>query len=116
MTIASFLVSTPAPSRVEVLPAAQETGAWSLDYLGPGFHVQVRIGRHGRVTELGGWMTPPRPGTVRLTSLSRDPVVLEADLGPSGRFEFSGVPQGPCRLIFVTSETRSPAMTPPFWI
>jgi hypothetical protein len=114
MTITSIL--GPAPTHRVEAPAAQETGAFALEYLGPGFHVQLRTRRHGRSTELSGWMTPGRPGVVRLTTLAKRPLTLEADLSPSGRFEFRDLPSGPCRLTFITATDDVAPMTPPFWI
>jgi hypothetical protein len=97
-------------------PAAHEVGAWSLEYLGPGFHVQLRIARRQRQARVDGWMSPPQPITVFLMSLLRQPVVLEAQVGDTGRFEFPIAPTGACRMSFVLPTAgRSPA-TPPFWI
>src|SRR5690349_180739 len=111
MTITSIL--GPAPTHRVEAPAAQETGAFALEYLGPGFHVQLRTRRRGRSTELSGWMTPGRAGVVILTTLSRRPLTLETDLSPSGRFEFRDLPSGPCRLTFVTAAAEIAPTTPP---
>lgn len=93
----------------------QEVGTWSLEYLGPGFHVQLRIARRQRQARVDGWMSPAQPIKVFLSSLIRQPVVLEAQVGESGRFEFPVAPTGACRMSFVTDRGRPPA-TPPFWI
>lgn len=99
-----------------VAPVAQEVGAWLLEYLGPGFHVQLRIARHLRQARLDGWMSPAQPIKVFLTSLLRHPVVLEAQVSDTGRFEFPVAPSGACRMSFVLpTPGRAPA-TPPFWI
>ncbi|MGO4255831.1 hypothetical protein [Marmoricola sp. RAF53] len=102
-----------------------EVGAWSLEYLGPGFRVQLRIASHGRAVELSGWMSPaPEPGevvTVRLLPLTHGSRRLHraATPGtvvcPSGRFELSGVPAGACRLTFVLPSGAT-STTPPFWV
>jgi hypothetical protein len=94
---------------------AEEVGTWALEYLGPGFHVQLRIARRQRQARVDGWMSPAQPIKVFLTSLVRGPVVLEAQVGESGRFEFPVAPTGACRMSFVTDRGRPPA-TPPFWI
>ena len=39
-----------------MLRAPDETGTWSLEYLGPGFRVQLRISRRGRQARLDGWV------------------------------------------------------------
>lgn len=98
-----------------VVPIANEVGTWSLEYLGPGFHVQLRIARRNRQARVDGWMSPAQPIKVFLSSLLRQPVVLEAQVSESGRFEFPIAPSGACRMSFVTDRGRPPA-TPPFWI
>lgn len=98
-----------------VVPLANEVGTWSLEYLGPGFHVQLRIARRNRQARVDGWMSPAQPIKVFLSSLLRQPVVLEAHVSESGRFEFPVAPSGACRMSFVTDRGRPPA-TPPFWI
>lgn len=109
----------PATAQVRstaLLQGAHEVGTWSLEYLGPGFHVQLRIVRHHRQARLDGWMSPARPITVLLASLLRKPVILETRVSDSGRFEFPFAPTGACRMSFVIDEGgRSPA-TPPFWV
>ena len=98
------------------LPLAHEVGTWSLEYLGPGFHVQLRIARRHRQARVDGWMSPAQPVKVLLTSLLRQPVVLEARVGGSGRFEFPEAPSGACRMSFVLPSPGRPPATPPFWI
>ncbi len=100
---------------VSALRAAQEVGAWALEYIGPGFRVQLRISRRGREARLDGWMSPARPARVVLSSLVHRATALEARISESGRFEFVGVPTGPCRMSFLLGGERTPA-TPPFWI
>ncbi|HET6152403.1 MAG TPA: hypothetical protein VFE15_05560 [Marmoricola sp.] len=96
--------------------ASHEVGTWSLEYLGPGFHVQLRIARRQGQARVDGWMSPAQPITVFLTSLLRQPVVLEAHVGDTGRFEFPIAPTGACRMSFVLpTPGRSPS-TPPFWV
>ena len=43
---------------VTMLRAPDEVGTWSLEYLGPGFRVQVRISRSARQARLDGWVVP----------------------------------------------------------
>ncbi len=100
--------STPRP--------AHEVGSWTLDYLGPGFHAQVRIARRGRAAHVGGWMSPAAVTSILLVSLTRSTAIEEATVSSSGRFEFRNAPTGPCRLIFLTSQSDAEPMTPPFWI
>lgn len=95
---------------------AEETGTWSLEYLGPGFRVQLRISRRGRQARLDGWVSPPQPMTVMLSSVLRKSGVLEAQVSDSGRFEFPIAPAGACRMTFVTESGGRPQATPPFWI
>lgn len=104
-----------AHRSISVLPVAHEIGTWSLEYLGPGFHVQLRIARRNRQARVDGWMSPAQPIKILLSSLLRQPVVLEAQVSASGRFEFPTAPSGACRMSFVTDRGRPPA-TPPFWI
>jgi hypothetical protein len=102
--------------RSAMLQHPNEIGTWSLEYLGPGFHVQLRIARRHRQARLDGWMSPAQPITVFLTSLLRKPTVLEAVVSDTGRFEFPIAPTGACRMSFATDgHGRHPA-TPPFWI
>jgi hypothetical protein len=99
-----------------MLRAPDETGTWSLEYLGPGFRVQLRISRRGRQARLDGWVSPPQPMTVMLSSVLRKGSVLEAQVSDSGRFEFPIAPPGACRLTFVTESGGRPQATPPFWV
>ena len=99
-----------------MLRAPDETGTWSLEYLGPGFRVQLRISRRGRQARLDGWVSPPQPMTVMLSSVLRKGGVLEAQVSDSGRFEFAVAPAGACRMTFVTESGGRPQATPPFWI
>jgi len=96
--------------------APDETGTWSLEYLGAGFRVQLRISRRGRQARLDGWVSPPQPMTVMLSSVLRKGGVLEAQVSDSGRFEFPVAPAGACRMTFVTESGGRPQATPPFWI
>ena len=96
--------------------APDETGTWSLEYLGPGFRVQLRISRRGRQARLDGWVSPPQPMTVMLSSVLRKSGVLEAQVSDSGRFEFPVAPPGASRMTFVTETPGRPQATPPFWI
>jgi hypothetical protein len=96
--------------------APDETGTWSLEYLGPGFRVQLRVSRRGRQARLDGWVSPPQPMTVMLSSVLRKGGVLEAQVSDSGRFEFPVAPSGACRMTFVTESGGRPQATPPFWI
>ncbi|HET6152405.1 MAG TPA: hypothetical protein VFE15_05570 [Marmoricola sp.] len=103
---------------VTMLRAPDEVGTWSLEYLGPGFRVQVRISRTQRQARLDGWVVPAQPMTVFLTSMGgKKATTDETQVGESGRFEFPATPTGACRLTFVSdpSSTR-PLVTPPFWI
>jgi hypothetical protein len=99
-----------------MLRAPDETGTWSLEYLGPGFRVQLRVSRRGRQARLDGWVSPPQPMTVMLSSVLRKGGVLEAQVSDSGRFEFPVAPPGACRMTFVTEAGGRPQATPPFWI
>ena len=102
---------------VTMLRAPDEVGTWSLEYLGPGFRVQVRISRTARQARLDGWVVPAQPLTVYLTSMGKQGTTDETRVSDSGRFEFPVTPTGACRLTFVSdpSSTR-PLVTPPFWI
>ena len=109
-------VSEHETVRTAMLQTPNEVGTWSLEYLGPGFHVQLRIARRNRQARLDGWMSPARPIKVFLTTLLHKPTVLEAQVSDSGRFEFPIAPAGACRMSFATeAHGRHPA-TPPFWI
>ncbi len=102
---------------VTMLRAPDEVGTWSLEYLGPGFRVQVRISRSQRQARLDGWVVPAQPMTVFLTSVGKNSSTVETRVGESGRFEFPVTPTGACRLTFVSDPSSSrPLVTPPFWI
>jgi hypothetical protein len=102
--------------RSAMLQVPNEVGTWSLEYLGPGFHVQLRIARRNRQARLDGWMSPAQPIKVFLSSLLHKPTVLEAQVSDTGRFEFPIAPTGACRMSFATvGHGRHPA-NPPFWI
>ena len=102
---------------VTMLRAPEEVGTWSLEYLGPGFRVQVRISRSARQARLDGWVVPAQPMSVFLTSMGKRGTSDETRVNDSGRFEFPIAPTGACRLTFISdpSSTR-PLVTPPFWI
>ncbi len=105
-------------SIVERLPEGTarmtEVGAWSLSYLGPGFHVQLRIASGPRGARLDGFMSPTHPMRVQLIALGRPSTVLETVVSDSGRFEFQAATSGPHRLSFIGGD--QPFMTPPIWI
>ncbi len=102
---------------VTMLRAPDEVGTWSLEYLGPGFRVQVRISRSQRQARLDGWVVPAQPMTVFLTSMGKNSSTDETQVSDSGRFEFPVTPTGACRLTFVNESGSSrPLVTPPFWI
>jgi hypothetical protein len=103
---------------VTMLRAPEEVGTWSLEYLGPGFRVQVRISRSARQARLDGWVVPAQPMTVFLTSMgAKKGATEETQVGESGRFELPVTPTGACRLTFVSDQSSTrPFVTPPFWI
>lgn len=103
---------------VTMLRAPEEVGTWSLEYLGPGFRVQVRISRGARQARLDGWVVPAQPMTVYLTSMGKNSTTEQAGVNDTGRFEFPATPTGACRLTFVSdpSSGSRPLVTPPFWI
>ena len=112
----ALVMSDQESVRSAMLQSPHEVGTWSLEYLGPGFHVQLRIARRNRQARLDGWMSPAQPIKVFLSSLLHKPVLLEAQVSDSGRFEFPVAPTGACRMSFATdTHGRHPA-TPPFWI
>ena len=102
--------------RTAMLHTPNEVGTWSLEYLGPGFHVQLRIARRNRQARLDGWMSPAQPIKVFLSSLLHKPTVLEAQVSDTGRFEFPIAPTGACRMSFATPDHGRHPATPPFWI
>jgi hypothetical protein len=101
---------------IAAVGSAHEIGTWALEYLGPGFHVQLRIARRNRQARVDGWMSPAQPIKILLSSLLRHPVILEAEVSESGRFEFPVAPSGACRMSFLTDTHGRPPATPPFWI
>lgn len=117
LTLVEFDKELAGVRSVTMLRAPDEVGTWSLEYLGPGFRVQVRISRSQRQARLDGWVVPAQPMTVHLTSMGKRGSTDEAQVSESGRFEFPVTPTGACRLTFIsgTSSTR-PLVTPPFWI
>lgn len=103
---------------VTTLKDRDEVGTWSLEYVGNGFRVYVRISKTDDVSRVDGWVVPARSLTVRLSSESPMPVITQTRVNEHGRFEFPGAPTGPCRMTFV-AEPRTeerPQVTPPFWI
>lgn len=117
LTLVEFDKELAGVRSTTMLRAPDEVGTWSLEYLGPGFRVQVRISRSQRDARLDGWVVPAQPMTVYLTSMGSKSSTDETRVGESGRFEFPVTPTGACRLTFVSdpSSTR-PLVTPPFWI
>lgn len=94
-----------------------EMGAWTLEYLGPGLRVELRVNHRGPCAQLSGWISPPVAARVFLVPMDRKSPTIEAELSRSGRFEFvhlSG--SGGFRLAFITEKADRPFMTPPFWV
>jgi hypothetical protein len=118
LTLVEFDKELAGVRSVTMLRAPDEVGTWSLEYLGPGFRVQVRISRSQRQARLDGWVVPARPVTVHLTAMGRrgSGSADEAQVGESGRFEFPVTPMGACRLTFHPADGSRPLVTPPFWI
>lgn len=116
LTLVEFDKELAGVRSVTMLRAPDEVGTWSLEYLGPGFRVQVRISRSQRQARLDGWVVPAQPMTVHLTSMGRKGSTDEAQVGDSGRFEFPATPTGACRLTFHPASGSRPLVTPPFWI
>jgi hypothetical protein len=116
LTLVEFDKELAGVRSVTMLRAPDEVGTWSLEYLGPGFRVQVRISRSQRQARLDGWVVPAQPMTVHLTSMGRKGSTDEAQVGASGRFEFPATPTGACRLTFMPEAGGRPLVTPPFWI
>ena len=116
LTLVEFDKELAGVRSVSMLRAPDEVGTWSLEYLGPGFRVQVRISRGQRQARLDGWVTPAQPLTVHLTSTGRRSTAEEAQVADSGRFEFPATPTGACRLTFHPADGSRPLVTPPFWI
>lgn len=117
LTLVEFDKELAGVRSVTMLRAPDEVGTWSLEYLGPGFRVQVRISRGQRQARLDGWVVPARPMTVSLTATGKRGSTDEAQVSESGRFEFPVTPTGACRLTFFTDASGArPLVTPPFWI
>lgn len=96
--------------------AREETGAWSLEYDGPDFHVYVRLTRIEDRHRLDGWVVPARPVTVELRTEGRD-LSVSALADEHGRFELPDAPAGLSRLVFPAATAgERPRVTPPFWI
>ena len=99
--------TSTSPCAPPCMQSPNEVGTWSLEYLGPGFHVQLRIARRNRQARLDGWMSPAQPIKVFLSSLLHKPTVLEAQVSDTGRFEFPIAPTGACRMSFADRGPRS---------
>lgn len=94
-----------------------EVGAWTLEYLGPGFRVEVRVSGRGRYAQVSGWMSPTVAARIFLLPVARPGAPLEAELSASGRFSFDHLASGGGhRLAFITETADQPFMTPPFWV
>lgn len=103
---------------VQTLKDRDEVGTWSLEYVGNGFRVYVRISKSDDVARVDGWVVPARSMSVRLSTESLTPVITQTKVNEHGRFDFPGAPTGACRLTFI-NEPRTeerPQVTPPFWI
>ena len=96
---------------------AVEVGAWTLDYLGPGFRVQLRVTARGRHGHISGWMSPALAARVFLVPMGRRDEHLEAVVSRAGHFELDGLGTGEgYRLAFLTATCDRPILTPPFWV
>jgi hypothetical protein len=106
---------TVTAERTDLRPV--EVGAWTLDYLGPGFRVQLRVTARGRSGHISGWMAPAHTTRVFLVSVGRREAHLEAVISGAGHFEFDGLATGGgYRLAFLTEASERPFLTPPFWV
>jgi hypothetical protein len=117
MSTAAF-VEGPAEARPELRAEHRpvEVGAWTLEYLGPGFRVQVRVTHSGGHAHLSGWISPALAARVFLVYMVRRATPVEAVIGASGRFDFDHLPSGGgYRFAFLTENGERPIMTPPFW-
>jgi hypothetical protein len=115
MTTAAIVEEPVSAARHDLRPV--EMGAWTLEYLGPGLRVQVRVNHRGPRADLFGWISPAVAARVFLIPMSRGGAPVEATLSPSGRFEFVHLPGGGGhRLAFMTESAERPFMTPPFWV
>lgn len=94
-----------------------EMGAWTLEYLGPGLRVQLRIHHRGPIAHLSGWISPAIAARVFLVPMDRRGTPTEAVVSPSGRFEYEHITgSGGYRLAFITETAERPFTTPPFWV
>ena len=94
-----------------------EVGAWTLEYLGPGFRVEVRVSGRGKYAQVAGWISPAIAARIFLLPLARPSATLEAVLSTSGRFSFDQLASGGgYRLAFMTDTAEQTIMTPPFWV
>jgi len=106
---------TITTDRADLRPV--EVGAWTLDYLGPGFRVQLRVTARGRSGHVSGWMAPAVAARVFLVPVGRRDEYVEAVISGAGHFEFDGLPTGGgYRLAFLTATSERPFLTPPFWV
>ena len=97
--------------------ALVDVGAWTLDYLGPGFRVQLRVTSRGRWGHIAAWMSPATAARAFLVPVGRCDASEEAGVSANGRFEFDRLrPGGGYRLAFVTQTSERPILTPPFWV
>ena len=114
MTTAAF-VEEPAAHRTDL--RAVEVGAWTLDYLGPGFRVQLRVTSRGRRGHISAWMSPAMAARVFLVRIGHGDAHEEAVVSANGHFEFDRLlAGGGYRLAFVTEACERTVMTPPFWV
>lgn len=94
-----------------------EVGAWTMDYLGPGFRVQLRVTARGRHGVVSGWMSPALAARVFLVPVGRRETYVEAVISGAGHFEFGGLATGGgYRLVFLSDQCERPITTPPFWV
>lgn len=106
---------TVTAERADLRPV--EAGAWTLEYLGPGFRVQLRVTARGRSGHISGWMAPALTARVFLAPVGGGQPQVEAVISSAGHFEFGGLPTGVgYRLVFVTQTFERPVLTPPFWV
>jgi hypothetical protein len=115
MTTTAFIPEQMTSAAADSRPV--EVGAWTLDYLGPGFHAQVRIAGRGPTSHVSGWTSPAINARIFLVPMARRGTTSEAVASSAGRFEFTRVPSGAAyRLAFLTEGAERPFMTPPFWV
>ncbi|RNL78622.1 hypothetical protein [Nocardioides marmorisolisilvae] len=114
MAAAAF-VENRGTNRADVRPV--EVGAWTLDYLGPGFRVQLRVTARGGRGHISAWISPPTAARVFLVAVGNGDAHEEAVVSSNGHFEFDRVRAGSgYRLAFVTETCDRPILTPPFWV